>query len=183
MFIWITWKDDKVNRVMQTPKDVSPGAGFEKVPNDWRGNKGDRRNWFDETMHRIADTKLVQMGIRKDNRGVWNHKYKEGERKQIDKLDVEAGHDWTRKERLPNESFQDWDEEKGNFVVNSEKKEKAKKENEIGTLRSEINSRDWRWAKAQKLDVDVDEIYPGERDWYTKTVAKINELESALEGS
>jgi hypothetical protein len=182
---WHTVVDGKIGDVMQSAENLSPGDEWIEHPVDWAGSPGDKLEWFDSTMHRIPDFKLIEQGLRKDNRGRWYDKNKIGETKIIYNLDEEPESDFTRKQPLENEPFQKWDASSDSFVVDTVKKERAEKEMDIGRLRAEINTRDWKWLKAQKLDVDVDEIYPGERAWYTETVAKINELEEelALEGT
>jgi hypothetical protein len=52
------------------------------------------------------------------------------------------------------------------------------KESKIAELEAEIASRDYRVIKAarQVLHDKIEEMYPGETDWYNSIVAKINEL-------
>jgi hypothetical protein len=53
-FTWITVKNGKVGRVMETGTETSPGSAWTKVPNDWGGNPNDDLTWFSKSWHRIA---------------------------------------------------------------------------------------------------------------------------------
>jgi hypothetical protein len=48
----------------------------------------------------------------------------------------------------------------------------------IAELEAEIAARDYRVIKAarQVLNEKIEEMYPGETEWYNSIVAKINEL-------
>jgi hypothetical protein len=60
---WITKKDGRVGRIRQSGKDAAPGPEWEKVPNDWNGNQGDKLEWFDADMRRIPDAELVMVHL------------------------------------------------------------------------------------------------------------------------
>jgi hypothetical protein len=51
---------------------------------------------------------------------------------------------------------------------------------ELERLKAEIAARDYRALKAMKLETPLDELYPGESDWYRGTLDRIHELEAAL---
>jgi hypothetical protein len=52
----------------------------------------------------------------------------------------------------------------------------------IEELKEEIAARDYRALKAFKLGKPLDDLYPGETEWYAAAVAEINELEAGLIG-
>jgi hypothetical protein len=51
---------------------------------------------------------------------------------------------------------------------------------EIERIKSEIQSRDYRALKAQKLGEDLDDLYPGESEWYRDQLDRIGELEAVI---
>jgi hypothetical protein len=181
MTTWITKKNDRIDRIQQSQENESPGPEWVKVPNDWGGHPEDKLDWFDADMRRIPDIKLVADGKRIDDTGRWYSKTDAGESKDIYGLDEIAGEDWTREAPLSDEPYQKWDEASGSWVVDTKKKEIADLQNKIGALKSEISSRDWKIIKAQRLGKTVDDLYPGETEWYNLTVETINGFESQLD--
>jgi hypothetical protein len=177
MKTWRKVQDGKIHRIITSPGDVSLGLPWEEIPNDWGGAVGDDAAWFDDAGRRIPDDVLVLRGIRTDERGRWYSTEQAGESKILYNLDEEPGEGWTRL-APPDKPFQIWDGER--WATDEAAKTKAETEEHIAQLRSEIDGREWHWAKAQKLGVDVEEVYPGERAWYNETVAHINELEATL---
>jgi hypothetical protein len=47
---------------------------------------------------------------------------------------------------------------------------------------TELEARDYRAIKAFRLGKTVDELYPGETEWYEAQVAKINALRDEIAG-
>jgi hypothetical protein len=144
MTTWITEKNGKVGRIRQTAKTESPGPGWIEVPTDWGGNPGDNLTWFDAAMRRIPDTTLVSEGKRQDNRGHWYHKYDPGKIKLVYNLDEDPGPEWTREELLPDEPYQKWDDAEGRWIVDTAKKNQAKKEQNIAEKKSAIQNAEGR---------------------------------------
>jgi hypothetical protein len=64
--------------------------------------------------------------------------------------------------------------------TNEEKAADNAKE-EIGRIKAEIAARDYRVLKAQRLGTDVDEIYPGETDWYREALAALGMHEETVQ--
>jgi hypothetical protein len=56
--------------------------------------------------------------------------------------------------------------------------EEAQKE--MDAIKNEIAQRDYRALKAQKLGESIDELYPGETDWYKEQLARMETLEAIL---
>jgi hypothetical protein len=52
---------------------------------------------------------------------------------------------------------------------------------EIKRIKAEIASRDYRVLKAQRLGTDVDELYPGETDWYREALAALGIYEETVQ--
>ena len=75
-----------------------------------------------------------------------------------------------------------WNEETGEptLVDRPEPTEAEQAPYRIEELKAEIASRDWRVTKALRLGVPVDELYPGETEWYENTIAEINRLEEMI---
>jgi len=136
---WITVKNEKVDRVRLVHGDTSPGPEWRKVPNDWRGNHGDKLEWFDNSGIRITDEKLTEQGQRIDKRGRWYKKDDPfAQPKPVYLRDEDPGEDWTQEEPLKDEPYQKWDPKKKKFVADKESKEKAEKENKISEKKNAI---------------------------------------------
>jgi hypothetical protein len=54
------------------------------------------------------------------------------------------------------------------------------KEKRIAELQAELDARDYRVLKAVRAQLGdvIEEMYPGEAEWYNATVEKINRLKS-----
>jgi len=136
---FITWKNDKVDRI-QIGKAPVGNADWVEVPDNWGGAHGAKREWFDENMIRVPDQELVKRGIRTDNKGDWYDK-DTGERKKIDDYDVPIDTDkFTRDAPIPNEAYQMFDRAQNEWVIDTEKKERAEKEAEISAVKAQIEN-------------------------------------------
>jgi len=145
MKTWITIKDGRVNDIVTTPDDNQPsfGSGWKEVPNDWRGNHGDKSEWLDKDMRRIPDQELVKQGIRKDNRGrVFSTKDRSS--RIIHHLDEPLGEDETKEAPLENEAFQVFDKVEKKWVIDEAKKELSEKEGELAQLKAQIDDAERR---------------------------------------
>ena len=101
--------------------------GWDEVPNDRKGNIGDKREWFDENFNRLADVILIERGIRKDNRGaVYNINDKST--RIINELDEDLKDDETKVSPIENEPYQKFDKQKKKWVIDTDKKEQSAKE-------------------------------------------------------
>jgi hypothetical protein len=143
MVTFITKKDGKIDRICQTHEDESPGPEWEKVPNDWGGNHGDRLEWFNAGMRRVPDAELVEHGVRKDCRGTWYNK-DTGAAKTVYNLDEEPDETWTKARPIGNEPYQKWDEAAGSWAVDAEAKEAAEKERRIAEKKGAIQNAEQR---------------------------------------
>ena len=137
---WVTIKNGRIGKIREVSGTMSPGQDWTKVPNDWKGNSGDKREWFDENMRRFGDdNKLVELGLRKNNKGrVYNIKDKRS--RVIYNFDEELHADETKEPPLENEPYQKWDEKKEKWVVDTESKEKAEKEQHIAEKKNAIHA-------------------------------------------
>jgi len=72
-----------------------------------------------------------------------------------------------------NDSTQKW-------VPDPAAEQKAQAVAEREQLIAEIAGRDYRALKAVKLGEKLDEIYPGESEWYREKIARVNELEALI---
>jgi len=145
MKTWITLKDGRVNDIVTTPDDNQPsfGSGWNEVPHDWKGNHGDKLDWFDSDMRRIPDQELVKQGKRKDNRGrVFNTKNMSS--RIIHFLDEPLGEDETKEAPLENEPFQVFDKSEKKWVINETKKEHSEKETALAELKAQIDDAERR---------------------------------------
>jgi hypothetical protein len=163
MITWITKKNDCIDRIRQTHDDVSLGPEWEKVPNNFGGNHGDKLDWFDSAMRRIPDTTLIEMERRKDNRGRWFNK-NTMEQRIIYGLDEEIDSSWTKEQPLTDEPYQKWDETSGSWVIDIIVKETAKKEQDIAEKRAAIQDAEQRIqrsliAREAGIATEDDELY------------------------
>ena len=114
--------------------------GYEVIPHDCGANVFDHVDWFDpKTEMRITDDELVKQGKRKDNR---HKKYYDKktmrESGKVYNLDEEPGNDVTDIPPIENETFQSFDEKKNKWIVDTAKKERAKKESDLSTVKYQI---------------------------------------------
>jgi len=150
MKTWYTIKDGRIDRIRQTESDTPPDPEWHIAPKDWGGNHGDKIEWFNSTMFRIPDAELVNQGKRIDNRGRWYSKDNPGETKQIYDLDEESDEGYTQEPPLQNEPYQKWSEQKNKWVVDTEKKEAAEKENEIAKKQAAIEDAERRIQRSTR---------------------------------
>jgi len=168
---FITWKDDKVNNIQQGKTPVGEGPWTE-VPNNWNGRHGDKREWFDETMHRIPDQELVRRGIRINNKGrVYN--INDMSSRIIDAYDKPLKENETKEAPLENEAYQKFDQQTKKWVVDIEKKELAEEQAAISQIQAQIEENERKMLPliiAQNRGrATVDDL------------AKLNELDDLIE--
>jgi hypothetical protein len=125
-------------------------------------------------MHRIPDSELVEKGIRKDNRGRWYNKAT-SETKHIYKLDEATGEDWTKEEPLSNEPYQKWDEAKKAFIVDTEKKVKAEKDQLLAEKQAEIEAAENRIQRSLRAKL-AGEATAEDEKYFTSINAEIHKL-------
>jgi hypothetical protein len=178
MYTWITKRNNKVYRIRQTDRDVSPGPEWSKVPENWNGSQGDSILWFDEDMRRIPDSELVKQGKRKDNQGLWFNKDNR-ETKIIHRLDEEIDDNWTRKKPLENELYQKWDEDSGSWIVDAVEKEKAEKESQIAEKKSDIENAEKRIQRSIRAKLNGTATTEDEQ-YFQQITAEIDSLRKEL---
>jgi hypothetical protein len=175
---WITIKDGIVDDVCQIAGDTSPGDAWKKVPNDWNGNPKDDLAWFDSDMCRIPDIKLVEKGVRKDNRGVWYNK-KTKERKNIYSMDEDIDTGWTREAPPENEFYLRWEEASGAWIVDVERKGLAEKNQIIAEKKFAIEDAERRIQRSVRAKLDGTATAEDEQ-YFTQLSAEINLLREEL---
>jgi hypothetical protein len=142
--------ENGIVRVMQTADDKA------STPNGWKETKnhdlykydGEKIEWFDKDMNRIPDSVLVEKGLRIDNRGCWYHTDNPQETKMIYNMDENPGDNWTQEKPAENELYQKFDEKK--WLVDTKKKERAEKQNELGELKCRIEEAERRQIRPMK---------------------------------
>jgi hypothetical protein len=179
MITWIKEKNGKIDDICITGDDVQLGSDWRIVPNDFGGNHGDPFAWFDESGHRIPDAKLVETGKRTDNRGTWYHTERMGETKLVYQLDEDPGDEWTRMEPLENEPWQKWNNQSKQWVIDTEAKAKAEKDQEIAGIQSQIELYEDKLQRPLIALADPDitpEQEDEERSYYNEYSSRIKEL-------
>ena len=66
------------------------------------------------------------------------------------------------------------------LVNNEESEERIKMVTERDQILDEIAKRDYRALKAIKLGKPLNDLYPGESEWYERSIDRFNELEIIL---
>jgi len=187
MKTWITLKDGRVNDIVTTPDDNPPSFGkdWNEVPNDWKGNHGDKLGWFNSDMRRIPDRELVKQGKREDNRGrVFNTT--DQSQRIIHHLDEPLGEDETKEAPLDNEPFQVFDTEKKKWVIDEKKREIAEKESALGAVLAQIRDYEERGKRPNQeitLGIEVEENTKWLRKFRTDIESlrpEVNRLEAEL---
>jgi polyhydroxyalkanoate synthesis regulator phasin len=151
MKTWITVKNGRISNIRKSSGDNSPDKDWIEVPQNFMGRLGDKwPEWFDNG-RRINDDILVKSGKRKDMRGRWYHKEKIGETTLIYGIDETIDEtEYTKEAPIGNEPYQKFDNKKNKWVIETEKKARAEKENKLGRLKSEINDAEQRQIRPMK---------------------------------
>jgi hypothetical protein len=89
---------------------------------------------------------------------------------------------YTQAVPLSNIAYQKYDEETGKWVHDQEKEIRTQMITERDSILDQVAKRDYRAWKAVKLNKPIDELYPGESDWYKAIMERFTELEIALGG-
>jgi hypothetical protein len=176
---FVLFKNDVVAR-MRTAKN-KPAEEWIQVPDNWRGDKKDKRVFFDSQLNRIDDAVLIDRGIRIDNRGVWFNKSGIGKTKIITELDEEIDtSQWTKEKPLENEYYQKWDEPSGAFVVDVERKEAAEKERAVGEKKAAIVDAEQRIQRSL-IAKEMGTATPDDEQYFNAISAEILSLRSELQ--
>jgi len=77
-------------------------------------------------------------------------------------------------------AYQKWNEKSKTWEPDNEAEIVADAEKERKQIIAEIAARDYRAMKAVKLDIPLDELYPGESDWYKSKIARVHELDIVM---
>jgi len=154
---WYTIKDGKIDRVQITREGEKPlpeNLDWKKSPNDAVIHPETPVDRYDNNMRYLTDEEWLKKQGRKDQRGRWYHKEKQGETKTVYDIDETVDEEWTREAPLENESCQMWDEAKNKWVVDSEKKEKAEKDSAISQKQSAIEEAERRIQRSTRAKLD-----------------------------
>jgi len=178
MKVFYAVEDGKI-RVCESGDDETPvPVGFKETDNkDLYKNEGDPVEWFDDNMRRIPDENLVRQGIRVDKRGLWYNKIT-GEKKYIHNLDVSIDETlYTKAAPIKNESYQKF--ENNEWIIDTEKKDKAEKESRLSVLISEIEDAERRQIRPLKAIIN-NEATSDDTDTYNRYEAIILQLRSQI---
>lgn len=177
MKTWITVINGCINNVRESSSDTSPGEEWIEVPNNFSGAYGDKwPEWFDVNKQRLHNDKLVEQGKRIDKRGRWYSKEKIGETTIIHNLDEDIDeNEWTRDAPLENESYQIFDRQQNKWVVDTEKKESAEKENTIMQVQLRIDDAERRIQRSTRAKLAGTATEEDDR-YFTEINTEINRL-------
>jgi hypothetical protein len=175
MKTFITTLDGKVDQIIQTAGDDSPGNEWIEVAFNFLGRRGDKYpDWFKDGQ-RVLDDELVAQGKRIDSRGKLYKKDASSETRNIYSLDEEAGEDWTREPPLENEPCQKFDRQKNKWVVDIAEKEKAEKENVISKIQSNIEDAERRIQRSTRAKL-IGNATMEDEQYFTELGTEIDRL-------
>jgi len=169
-----TVENGKIHRIICS-EEIPEGEDWKKAPDNWNGTSGDKIDWFDKNMNRIPDEILVRQGKRIDKRGYWFNK-ETRTTKQIFNMDEAIDEDlWTNIMPLENEAYQIFDEKENKWIIDTDKKELAVKQNILGQLKSEVEDAERRQIRPMKLIIK-NEATKDDTDIFDKYEAIIQRL-------
>jgi len=155
---WYTVKDGKIDRVQVTRENERPQP--ENL--DWKESLIQAINAeesFDRFIfaedgkieRRKTNEEYLEGQEREDPRGRWYHKGREKQEVHIYDIDSTGpGDEYTQEPPLENELYQKFDEAAKRWVVDTEKKELAEKQNELGRLKAEIEQAERKQYRSMK---------------------------------
>ena len=189
MKTWIKKGADKIIGFMESADEsYHAGEGWEEAPNDWNGTSGIPLSWLDENNRVIPEHIRIEKGIQKDHRGSYYDK-ETRQQQVIDKLDEEPGENLTKEVPLENEMYQVFDKQKNKWVIDTKKKDRAKKEerfNELDERIREIEGKQARPLREKELNIEADKAAKLLKE-YQAEIEKIrperNKLEEELKSA
>jgi len=141
---WYTIKDGKIGDVCilkEGEKPKSENKQWIKSPTNNVLHPESPIARYDENMRYLSDQEWLKKQGKKDPRGRWHHKGRE--KQEVEIYDVDStgpGDEYTQLPPLKNEPHQYFDEKAEVWIVDTEKKELAEKEAELGKLKAEITA-------------------------------------------
>jgi hypothetical protein len=138
---WYTIKDGKIDRVQPTregEKPVPEHLNWKLSPTNNVLHPETPLERYDENMRYLTDEEWLKKQGRKDPRGRWHNKETRDTKLVYSLEETVDEKEWTREAPLENEPYQYFDEKKKKWVVDTEKKEAAEKENELAAKKAEI---------------------------------------------
>jgi len=165
---WYTPKDGKVNDVAVTREGEKP------LPEnkDWKISLyenvliEDSLDWYEidnegVLLRKVSDEEYLLRQGREDPRSTYHHKGREKQDVTINNIDsAPPGDDYTKEEPLPDEPYQKFNEKKGKWEVDTQKKERAEKEKKLAELKSQadfLERKADRPMREKELGIDVEE--------------------------
>ena len=147
MKTFITIKDGKIGEIRQQNK--SPGENWQEVPNFFDGSHGDKVEWFNN-WRKMPDDELANRGLIINDKGVWYNK-ETREEKTIREYNEEIDKTlFTREKPVENEPYQKFDEQKNKWIVDTVKKERAKKEAALAGVQMEIEDTERKMIRSMR---------------------------------
>jgi len=190
---WYTIKDGKINRVQITREGEKPAPHnleWKQSPNNNILHPETLIERYDDNMCYLTDEEWLAKQGKKDFRGRWYSKEKPEEIKLVNNIDETVDeNEWTKEPPLEDEPYQFFDNEIKQWVVDTEKKERAKKQADLGRMKAEIENaerkqyRSWKAITRNEADdEDLKKFNAFEsviRDLRPRIAALEDELESA----
>jgi len=167
----ITWftrtEDGKIDRIQPTRENEKP------VPEnlDWRKSavtpiaREEKLDWYEEDaegniIRKLTNGEYLKKQKREDPRGEYYDKERKQPNKHVYDIDSLPPEGFTKIPPLEKEAFQNWNEKKQKWEVDTEKKQRSEKEQKLAELKSHAAALDIKALRPQRekdLGIDVEE--------------------------
>jgi len=176
---WYTIKDGKIGRVQVTRENEKPlpeNLDWKLSPTNNVLHEETPIERYDANMRYLDDDEWLKKQGRKDNRGCWYHKEKTGETKLIYGIDETIDENqYTKEAPIENEPYQKFDNKKNKWIVDTEKKTRAEKENRLGKMKADVEDAERRQIRPLKAIIK-NEATVKDTETFEKYEEIINEL-------
>jgi len=181
---WYTLKDEKIGDVCILREGDAPqpeSKQWIKSPNNNVLHPETPIARYDENMRYLSDQEWLKKQGKKDPRGRWHHKGREKQEVVIYDVDSAGpGDEYTQLPPLANEPHQYYDEKAEAWIVDTEKKELAEKEAELGKLKAEITAAEQKRIRSILALID-EEATEEDKEYNEKFKARIEELRPKIQ--
>ena len=155
---WYTIKDGKIARVQILRDNEKPqpeNLDWKLSPTNNVLHEETPVERYDDKMRYLNDEEWLKKQGRKDNRGRWYHKEKIGETKLIYGIDETIDeNEYTKEAPIENEPYQKFDKAKKKWIIDTEKKIRAEKENRLGKLKADVEDAERRQIRPLKAIIN-----------------------------
>lgn len=180
---WYTVKDGKIDRIQITREGEKP------IPENLEWIKSPTNNVlhaetpverYDADMRYLSDEEWLKKQGKTDKRGRWYHKETMNSRVVYSVDEIVDENKETQVPPIENEPYQNWNEKKQKWEVDTGKKERAEKESKLGQLNSQIQEAERKQYRSRKAIFDLKNATEKDREYFDKYEAIIEELRQQI---